>query len=153
MKASEEIKRLQAKLASGDLHPDEPLFVIRGQDVFAPAIVAAWAQRCIDSGRECKVTAPPIEKIEESLRIAKDMLKWPVKQFPGRPDTREGVAMKPVTLMDLREACTHRCNTCSALVGPNDVERLEDGKECCPFCHQCDGFTEVASLTEQPPGA
>jgi hypothetical protein len=57
------------------------------------------------------------------------------------------------TLMDLREACTHRCNTCSALVGPNDVERLEDGKECCPFCHQCDGFTEVSSLTEQPPGA
>lgn len=83
MNAQEEIQRLQQKLASGDLPPDEPLFVLRAQDRFAAELVRYWGMRV---GRHHE--SPPREKVLEAYDIARAMDDWPVKQVPRRPDTR-----------------------------------------------------------------
>ncbi len=57
------------------LHPDEPYFVLRGQDVLAPAIVRRWADRA----READVDPA---KIAEADRIAYDMERWQARKVP-----------------------------------------------------------------------
>ncbi len=86
MKAREELQRLQQKLESGDLPPDEPLFVLRARDRFAAELVRQWGS---EVGRH--YGALPREKILEAYDIARAMDDWPIKQVPGRPDTRETI--------------------------------------------------------------
>ncbi len=83
MRAIDELKRLAEKIASGDMHPDEPLFILRAQDMSAPDQVAEWCRR----GRHF---GTPEEKLAEAMEIAEQMVAWPVKQVPGRPETRTG---------------------------------------------------------------
>ena len=81
MKAIDEIKRLQAKIDSGDMSPDEPLFVLRGQDQLSGDTVRFWAELA----RECFV---PSAKVNEAEQHSLVMDAWPVKQVAGRPETR-----------------------------------------------------------------
>ena len=84
MRAIDEIKRLQAKIDSGDMSPDELLFVLRSEDELAADIVCQWAW----TARRHHV---PDEKIVEAVQIAQQMACWPVKKIPGRPETRRTV--------------------------------------------------------------
>ena len=81
MNAMDEFTRLQAKIESGDLPEDEPLFVLRAQDRLAANLVRSWAAYAKELG------TPP-GKLEEAERLADAMDLWPVKQVPGRPETR-----------------------------------------------------------------
>lgn len=60
----------------GKAHPDEPVFVLRGQDVHAPYAVRQWAEAAaIMLGN-----AHP--KVMEALRCADAMEKWPTQKLP-----------------------------------------------------------------------
>ena len=55
---------------------DEPIFVLRAQDITAPAIVRMWAEM---------QKLHPIraeEKIREALALADRMEQWPTRKFP-----------------------------------------------------------------------
>lgn len=80
MRASEEVKRLAAKIADGSLPADEPLFVLRGKDRHAARTVRYWASMAATD-------APPDLRVE-AMALASQMDAWPVKQVPGRPETR-----------------------------------------------------------------
>lgn len=54
---------------------DEPIFVLRAQDVLAAEIVRQWAQMAIMSGTR---TA----KIDEALALADAMEAWPMRKIP-----------------------------------------------------------------------
>lgn len=81
MKAIDEIRNLQAKLNSGDLPPNEPIFYLRAQDSTASTFVRAWAENARDYGT-------PEHKCIEAEVLADAMDDWPTKQIPGRPETR-----------------------------------------------------------------
>ncbi len=53
------------------LDDTEPLFTLRGQDMFAPEIVREWAYRSLKAG--CA-----IEKVDGARRIADDMENWQI---------------------------------------------------------------------------
>lgn len=80
MRAAAEIANLQAKVASGTLDPDEPIFVLRARDVLAAGLVYQWATLAEEA--EC-----PQEKLDEARACAAQMDAWPVKRSPGRPET------------------------------------------------------------------
>jgi len=82
MKAQQEVDRLIEKLNDGTLHPDEPLFVLRAQDICAANAVRDWANRAVIMGART-------DKIEEADVLADEMDEWPIKQIPGRPETRK----------------------------------------------------------------
>lgn len=83
MKAHEEIARLQAKIESGEMSPDEPLFCLRAQDVLAPNIVIEWSGEALKAGT-------PTAKCNEAIALAWQMKEWEgPKQVPGRPDLKE----------------------------------------------------------------
>jgi hypothetical protein len=50
---------------------EEPLFVLRAQDMLAPEMVREWAYRA-------KVMGTPIEKIDEARRCADQMEDWQI---------------------------------------------------------------------------
>jgi len=54
---------------------DEPIFVLRAQDVLADEVVAFWASRARENG----VSA---EKIREARECAVAMQKWPGRKNP-----------------------------------------------------------------------
>lgn len=51
--------------------PDEPLFVLRAQDMLAPEMVREWAYRA-------KVMGVPDEKTDEARRCADQMEDWQI---------------------------------------------------------------------------
>ena len=81
MRAIDELARLAARIASGDMPADEPLFVLRGQDRDAADTVHFWASRANSHGT-------PLAKCDEAIELAAQMDAWPVKQTAGRPETR-----------------------------------------------------------------
>lgn len=76
MRASEEIKRLQAKINDGTMSPDEPLFILRAQDFFAAGAVRWWAHQVTEKGT-------PANKVQEAFDWARVMDKWPNQRIPG----------------------------------------------------------------------
>ena len=76
MKAKHEILRLQRKIKSGEMDPDEPLFVLRARDRLATPTVMSWAAHA-------KVMGVPTEKVAEVLDLGVAMNKWPEKRTPG----------------------------------------------------------------------
>lgn len=81
MRAKDEIALLNKKLASGEILPDEPLFVLRARDITASQVVDFWCCLALDRG-------VPREKRDEAAALAAMMRDWPTKQIPGRPETR-----------------------------------------------------------------
>jgi hypothetical protein len=58
-----------------NVHPGEPIFVLRAQDKLAPALVRAWALRA--EGYGC-----PPEKVQEAYDCAEAMEHWPTRKYP-----------------------------------------------------------------------
>lgn len=55
--------------------PDEPLFVLRAQDILAPEVVRDWAHRA----RAANVDPA---KVVDALNIADRMEEWQIKKVP-----------------------------------------------------------------------
>ena len=54
---------------------DEPIFVLRGQDVLAPMAVEAWAELA------AKLQVNP-QKILEAYQCAESMRQWKIRRMP-----------------------------------------------------------------------
>lgn len=52
--------------------PNEPIFVLRAQDIIAPEIVREWAFRAKKAGA-------PREKVDEARRLADQMEDWQIE--------------------------------------------------------------------------
>ena len=68
----------QSKLHNASLEnigPNEPIFVLRGQDVLAPHVIEYWADLAHNAGA-------PAEKIAEARAIAMVMAAWPHRKVP-----------------------------------------------------------------------
>ena len=59
----------------GKAADDEPVFILRGQDMLADSLVATWA--ILASKHGCNR-----EKITEALSLAEKMRAWPNRKFP-----------------------------------------------------------------------
>ena len=75
MRASDEMKYLQSKLDDGSLDPDEPLFTLRAQDVFASGLVITWCTLARQAG-VCEA------KVREARNLFNEMIKWNKKKLP-----------------------------------------------------------------------
>ena len=54
---------------------DEPIFVLRAQDMLAPVIVRQWAMLA----KHCGCAE---EKVQEAINLAERMEKWPTRKYP-----------------------------------------------------------------------
>jgi len=77
------IEYLQKRLESGDIHESEPIFVLRARDEVAQEVVDEW----IDKAREA---GAPRLKIDPIVKLSHEFGQYPIRQVPGRPDTRRG---------------------------------------------------------------
>ncbi|PYX71578.1 MAG: hypothetical protein DMG78_14830 [Acidobacteria bacterium] len=59
--------------------PDEPLFVLRGNDTLAAATVLFWCSLAIDH----KVSGA---KVQEAMNCAEDMRQWALDHGTKKPD-------------------------------------------------------------------
>jgi len=80
MRAKEEIANLVAKLDSGDLPFDEPIFVLRARDILSVPTLKAWISMAK------LIQASPV-KIETAERFIPVMQGWAFKRRPGCPET------------------------------------------------------------------
>ena len=55
--------------------PDEPIFVLRAQDLLAPVLVRAWAFMAAQFGVNSN-------KVEEAKDVAKKMIGWRTRRLP-----------------------------------------------------------------------
>jgi hypothetical protein len=78
VKALQEIERLRTQLQERQLDPEEPLFVLRAQDILSATTVEQWAEMLEDlEGEGCP-------KVGEARRLAAAMRRWPKRKVPGR---------------------------------------------------------------------
>lgn len=76
MKARAEIDAaIQGKGCLGKAHPDEPVFILRDQDLLASELVRQWAHS------DRRLGCSP-EKVQEALDCAKAMSQWPNRKYP-----------------------------------------------------------------------
>ncbi len=61
---------------------DEPVFVLRGQDLLAPLVVQDWIQRFMQGLSPAPPTTEQSKKYREAMRVAEEMQKWPNRKFP-----------------------------------------------------------------------
>ena len=57
------------------VQPGEPIFVLRAQDMLAPAIVRKWAEEAEQHGCDA-------QKVAEARQCARAMDMWPSRKFP-----------------------------------------------------------------------
>ncbi|HYK54156.1 MAG TPA: hypothetical protein VEV38_11550 [Candidatus Eremiobacteraceae bacterium] len=57
------------------LAPDEPYFVLRGQDAEAADLVELWALRAKTAGCDR-------DKVNEAMDVADEMRRWPKRKSP-----------------------------------------------------------------------
>jgi hypothetical protein len=57
------------------LAPDEPFFILRGQDAFAATLVSQWADMLEGAGG-------PRDKIDNARQCARAMRNYPKKKIP-----------------------------------------------------------------------
>lgn len=62
-----------------NIHPDEPVFLLRAKDVIAAEVVRYWAKRAAENGVDNYTYKMAINQAER-------MEKWPVKKNP--PDVK-----------------------------------------------------------------
>lgn len=75
MKAAAEAKRITKLIKDGKMKEDEPLFVLRAQDILAADLVLAWAVRA----RKLDVKE---SKLHEAETMSAEMRKWPGRGIP-----------------------------------------------------------------------
>ncbi len=54
--------------------PDEPIFVLRAQDMTAPEAILEWIR--------LNLKTAPTQKITEALNCVSDMRRWPNRKMP-----------------------------------------------------------------------
>jgi hypothetical protein len=59
--------------------PDEPIFVLRAQDILAPTTILEWAYLALQHGT-------PLEKVTEAMECAKSMREWQESHTSKTPD-------------------------------------------------------------------
>jgi hypothetical protein len=59
----------------GKAHDDEPVFILRAQDIHAAELVMKWAIWC-------RAGNTPEDKVDEAFRIAEAMQDWPNRKQP-----------------------------------------------------------------------
>lgn len=59
----------------GKAHPDEPVFILRAQDVLAAALVDRWADLAQRAGTS-------YGKVHEARVLAQKMREWPTRKLP-----------------------------------------------------------------------
>lgn len=92
MNAKDEVARLQAQLDSGELPPDEPLFTIRAQDLFAESVLNHWITLLAQSEPFLATKPGACRKMGGAIACCEQIAAWPVKQIPGCPETRTSVS-------------------------------------------------------------
>lgn len=71
-----EVELLGAGLGClGKADPEEPVFILRGQDALAADLVDEWAKRAQAAG--CGMA-----KVMEAMNLANQMRNWPVHKMP-----------------------------------------------------------------------
>lgn len=65
----------------GLIPDDEPVFLLRAQDMLAPDLVAAWARQAARSGVS-------YEMCQMALQHADRMRDWPKKKTPDLPERK-----------------------------------------------------------------
>lgn len=65
----------QGKGCLGKAADDEPVFILRGQDKLAPALVRWWAA-------EARKRGLSDEKVKDALTLAAAMEAWPTRKYP-----------------------------------------------------------------------
>lgn len=59
----------------GKAHDDEPVFILRAQDLFSDGLVQEWANRA--AGRKCST-----DKVADARQVAYDMQAWSTRKYP-----------------------------------------------------------------------
>ena len=59
----------------GKAADDEPVFILRGQDMLAPDLVELWAEMA--EGHRCDPA-----KVAEARELAAKMRAWPIRKYP-----------------------------------------------------------------------
>lgn len=75
--AREDYNRIQDP--QGRIPDDEPVFLLRAQDEFAPAVVADWARRACEGGADEKI-------VSLALAHAARMQEWQAAHGRKTPD-------------------------------------------------------------------
>lgn len=76
MKAKDEIyAAVNGEGCLGKAHPDEPVFILRGQDLLASEFVRRWAQKA-------KAVGASQAKVDEALACADAMDAWRIRKYP-----------------------------------------------------------------------
>lgn len=76
--AEAEIERELAKQGKGCLgkaRPDEPVFILRAQDILAADLVDTWAT-------QAQLLGCPWDKVREAKELAQAMREWPQRKNP-----------------------------------------------------------------------
>ena len=58
---------------------DEPVFLLRGQDIYAAKVIRVWASLVAQGDGDPRA-------VEAAIRIADDMDSWPVHKEPDLPE-------------------------------------------------------------------
>lgn len=64
-------------------HPDEPIFVLRGNDECAPETIESWARRYMaqkTAENKGELTPQQRAKFNEALELARKMREWKAQQ-------------------------------------------------------------------------
>jgi len=72
----------------GLIPEDEPVFLLRGQDVAAPSAVRSWAQKVDQLGGDKRL-------VRAALGFAQEMEDWPKKKVPDLPEKPADVQPPP----------------------------------------------------------
>lgn len=85
--AREDYNRIQDP--AGLIPEDEPVFLLRGQDIFAPELVMAWARKAIDQAKvysdgpqKTQLTDMALLAMEQAMR----MMDWQIYNKAKIPD-------------------------------------------------------------------
>ena len=76
--ATAKIEREMAARGKGCLGKaadDEPVFILRGQDIFAASLVRHWANLA-------QISGAPYAKVDEANELAELMERWDTKKWP-----------------------------------------------------------------------
>lgn len=71
----ERVRAVRGEGCLGKAAPDEPVFILRAQDIHAAGLVEQWAQLAEEDG--C-----PHNKVSEARALADQMRKWPNRKYP-----------------------------------------------------------------------
>lgn len=63
---------------------DEPIFVLRGQDILAAETVRSWAENLcgFHHGAQHHYASCQLPKVKDALQIAQAMDRWPDRKVP-----------------------------------------------------------------------